>query len=687
MAQDGNDLWIGHLSGLIKMDMTTGAKTYYNKSNSPLPENYIKSIAVDHNGIKWIGTWGSGIVSFDGANWTVYDSSATHIPNPNYINSIAIDNNNNVLFSASAPGILKFDGTVFSSITNQNSGLPDDGVLTIYTEGNNIWANTVSGLAMFDGTGWNLVSQIFSLQIEKDDIGNIWLLKHNGLEKYDGVNFSLYDNTNTNIQNTQNIAMTIDSNNVIWTGCEPYNAILGGIQSFDGSNWTKYDTANSPISDIRISSILSDNTNNLWIGGFYGMIDKKIGTTWQSIDPSEAKLANNDIRQIAFDANGNPFIGTMESRLNIQKALVQYDGYIWTGIDNYNDQSWAFTTDKSGNLFIKNRLELKKFDGTNWSLIPNPPNMSAPVANLNLNEIVVDTNGGIWMDFLDYILPIWDSSAMQWVPVPHEGLAHFDGTNWTTYNNLNSQLPDASIRDIKIDRQNNVWILTDGLVKFDGTNWFHYTPTNSTLPSYSYNSIAIDSLNNVWLNDGHFGFVKFDGTNSTHFTHPALSFALEGYEIAVDLDGSIWGVYGPRAVHFDGTNWTTYDWLNAPFPGTYGLTSISIDKYGNKWIGTDNGILVYRQGGVITSTSGASEKESLVTIHPNPFHTSATIKINSPVKESEFTLYDIQGKIIRKEIITQQITTIKRNSLSDGIYFYKLSAKSGEISTGKIVIQ
>jgi ligand-binding sensor domain-containing protein len=41
-----------------------------------------------------------------------------------------------------------------------------------------------------------------------------------------------------------------------------------------------------------------------------------------------------------------------------------------------------------------------------------------------------------------------------------EGLAKFDGVNWTVYNTSNSGLPDNYVNAIAIDGQGNKWIGT-----------------------------------------------------------------------------------------------------------------------------------------------------------------------------------------------------------------------------------
>ena len=64
-----------------------------------------------------------------------------------------------------------------------------------------------------------------------------------------------------------------------------------------------------------------------------------------------------------------------------------------------------------------------------------------------------------------------------------EGLYTFSGSDWTRINTSNCGLIDNSIRTIKIDNNNNKWIVpvwkNNNLIKFDGTNWTVYDSTNS----------------------------------------------------------------------------------------------------------------------------------------------------------------------------------------------------------------
>ncbi len=94
VAVEGNYIWVGTEGGLVKLDKTTGNMTFYNRSNSGLPDNWVLAIAIDGQGNKWIGTWWGGLAKFDGVNWTVYNTSNSGLPD-NWVRAIAIDGQGN----------------------------------------------------------------------------------------------------------------------------------------------------------------------------------------------------------------------------------------------------------------------------------------------------------------------------------------------------------------------------------------------------------------------------------------------------------------------------------------------------------------------------------------------------------------------------------------------------------------
>jgi ligand-binding sensor domain-containing protein len=238
-------------------------------------------------------------------------------------------------------------------------------------------------LTRFDGSTWSTWSTSNSTlsnnhiqDIQRAPNGLLWLLHYDGVEFFNGTNgFHHFNQVNSNLQNIQNYAMTIDTNGIIWTGCITYNVsptVLGGIQSFDGTYWTKYDSLNSPMRNTNVGAIYCDSKNNIWAGGdVHGLVDCKSPFWWSVHDPSKTRLPYPSIREIACDANGNAYIGT-GAPVN-SSGLTYYDWFGFTPLQNYDWNTYCMATDKLGNLYLKNYSEIKKYDGLSWTNLPTGP--------------------------------------------------------------------------------------------------------------------------------------------------------------------------------------------------------------------------------------------------------------------------------------------------------------------------
>ncbi|CUS92465.1 Two component regulator propeller [Candidatus Kryptonium thompsonii] len=77
------------------------------------------------------------------------------------------------------------------------------------------------------------------------------------------------------------------------------------------------------------------------------------------------------------------------------------------------------------------------------------------------------------------------------------------------------------------------------------------------------------------------------------------------------------------------------------------VLAIAIDSQGNKWIGTDGGLAVYREGGVILDVYEKEEKIiprefSLYQNYPNPFNPETAIEFDIPeVTDVKLEVYDV----------------------------------------------
>ncbi len=298
-------------------------------------------------------------------------------------------------------------------------------------------------------------------------------------------------------------------------------------------------------------------------------------------------------------------------------------------------------------------LPTTAYSQNNDWIVYTPENSGLP--SINVSAITIDPQGNAWIG-----TGLWDSDSSVYYPLPGEGLAKFDGENWTVYNKDNTYLPDARISALAIDQQGNIWIGTwNGLAMFDGENWIVYNMDNSGIPNRSVLSIAIDSEGTKWIGTFENGLVKFDGEN-----------------------------------------WTVYNSHNSELTNNT-IRSLAIDKHGNKWIGTYyGGLAVYREGGpIITGINENTPPKidlSLEQNYPNPFNPTTTIEFTLP--SAGFTnllIYNVMGQKVRELVSDTMKAGVHAviwdgrddsgNPVSSGIYLINL--KSGEhTSTGRMLM-
>jgi hypothetical protein len=330
IAIDGQgNKWIGTTDGLAKFDDVNW--TVYNTSNSGLPNNDVFAIAIDGQGNKWIGTYGGGVAKFDGSSWTVYNTSNSGLTS-NYVYAIAIDGQGNKWIGTSR-GLAKFDDVSWTVYNTSNSGLPGNWVLAIAIDGGgNKWIGTGGGgLAKFDGTNWTVYKHRNSLlpsdtvyAIAIDGVGNIWIGTLNGgLAKFDGVkNWIVYDTSNSGLPYNWVTAIAIDGGGNKWIGTRGR-----GLAKFDGVNWTVYNFSNSGLPDNYVFAIAIDGWENKWIGTVFGGL--AVYREGGVIIPIYPKIIS--IRDVPNDQGGKVLIRWVASSLDTNvNELTHYT--IWRAL-------------------------------------------------------------------------------------------------------------------------------------------------------------------------------------------------------------------------------------------------------------------------------------------------------------------------------------------------------------------
>jgi len=438
-----------------------------------------------------------------------------------------------------------------------------------------------------------------------------------------------------------------DSKGFLWIGT--YN----GLNKYDGYNFTVYKnslTDSTSISDNKIRAICEDKDGNLWIGTWSGGLNKFDRSSEKFIsyqhDPDDPiSIAGNAVLALCFEKSGNLWIGTEENGLDyfnpVTETFRHYKHYpndqncissngIYSLYIDKNDVVWIGTTSTGLNMFIKDENRFIKFSKSNPDGISG--NVVASIDEDSKNNIWIATQDGGLNSFNTvtnafrqfkhnpkYPLSIsedntWsvlvDSENFVWVGCSNTGLNVFDPINeifnnyQKDYSNPNS-LTDNDVFSIVEDRSGIIWIGTwsGGLNKFNRMKqkFFAYKNEPNNINSLSSNAVyAIhkDKFGELWIGTVGGGLNRIDKSNKKyiHYQHdPNNIYSISSdniYSICEDIDGYIWvGTYDGGINRFDRKNNKFTRYQNNPGNfnslGKNGVSNLFCDSYGDLWVGLE----------------------------------------------------------------------------------------------------
>ena len=530
-----------------------------------LPASSINDMLMDQNNRLWIGTFGSGLCSYDGQSlrhYTVregfkcqfiqdiledkkgniwiasndglfkYDGEyfISYIENFNGINAVVEDKNGSIWVGFWS-GIIKInpqedsDGNLSITYYTVNEGLSINGVNSAYVDRTgNLWFGTWSGgVNKFDGHFFTHFTTDIGLSsnsvndIYEDEKGIYWFGTSNGLNRFDGNSFTNFTEreglSGSNIR-----TITEDQNNNLLVGTSSGVNILRTNSSAELRTITQI-TGDEGLSGSTANVLLLDKTKNLWIGTAEAGISRlKMGAARNKYATitnlfEEQGLINNNVTSVSEDHSGNLWFGTR----NGLSHYIPGDNVSGKGIFyNYNfDQGLPINVitstlyDSQGNLWLgSNGQGFSKYDGNTFIQY----NSSQGLIGGNVMAIEEDRKGNHWF-------------------ATYSGVSRFDGLSFTNFN-MNDGLPNASALTLYKDKAGDMWIgtFTGGVVKyhlpekpdlkdetFPANGYFTIYTDKDGLSHNTVISIHQDKYGNMWFGTME-GLNRFDGESFTYFT-------------------------------------------------------------------------------------------------------------------------------------------------------------------------
>jgi subtilisin family serine protease len=334
-AQFSKPMDANSTSTMIFYNTKSGNLEFYTQSNSGLPDNQVRDIAVDLNRIKWFATRYGGVASFDGVSWHTYNTSNSSLPD-NTVLAIAIGQNGTKWFGTLYGGVASFDGTNWRIFNATNSRLPCNTVHSIAVEQNGTeWFGACGKVASFDGSSWHVYDSTNSGLPETDYInaiaieqnGTKWFSVYDkGVASFDGTTWHVFNMTNSGLPVNWLAAMAIGQDGTKWFG---FNG--EGVASFDGVNWVTYNSMAA-----YVFSIADDDDENgiKWFGTAGGGVIGFNGSSWISYNSG---LPDSMI-SIAMEQGGNKWVGSWNSGAALRYGDTKYlisDNSQWLSPSNY----------------------------------------------------------------------------------------------------------------------------------------------------------------------------------------------------------------------------------------------------------------------------------------------------------------------------------------------------------------
>ena len=271
--------WIATQKGLVRYN--ANEITIYNSENSGFSGGD-NDIAVDKNDNVWIGA--GGVWKFDGTEFTFYNSQNTAMPE-NYVRSMAVDSKNNIWMTScrfQQGGLVKYDGTEWTVYTPQNSPLPGSLIYDIAIDkSDNVW------LAMFESQAYlvKISNDQWTAYYEKDlgfiRGGPIYSIQFDSRNRlWGGIDFTysslsyappphffIFDGNKTTQLSCGNYVttslrpkITIDKNDYVW--CLGIEYIFG---VWINEKWTQFDESKL-FGGESVRAVKEDLNGRMWFG-------------------------------------------------------------------------------------------------------------------------------------------------------------------------------------------------------------------------------------------------------------------------------------------------------------------------------------------------------------------------------------------------------------------------------------
>lgn len=449
--------------------------------------------------------------------------------------------------------------------------------------------------------------------------GYLWIGTYNGLARFDGVRFVMFDPANTlALQRARVRRLNVDASGTLWI-----NTYDGSLTSFrDGKFQLEWKGDGSSDATTSIISARSNSITFLLHTGELlrrrseqeqwqllrppGLssgtlcVEDREGTIWGrgrdqhlwrfsgerfELTPTNSGLEGSALHCLSTDTTGNLWVGTErevamwtgscfqsmtptngESPLNVSLLHIAPDGDVWIianeRVRKARDRQWIFEAESCGGLFSGNQ------------------------DRLGLQE---DRNGGAWIYHYG------------------KGLFHIRADGHTSQLALEENFPGERVDCFFEDREGNLWTGVDrgGLVRLRQKRFVSLMPDDGTMSESSEEgarntsaatakaavSVAEDSRGGIWIGTYGGGLHRLYDGNWQSFSVPGGTRRGFVFSVYPDAESRLWVSAGEEDLFVK-----TEEQFRPTTPAVHGVKALLASRDGRVWIGNKSGLWSWFKG-------------------------------------------------------------------------------------------
>jgi ligand-binding sensor domain-containing protein len=510
---------------------------------------------------------------------------------------------------------IKFD-RLYSENIKYVKGLSQNWIYAIHQDRYGyMWFGTWDGLNKYDGYNYTAYTVANGLSdhtiycLLEDDEGILWIGTGRGMNKYDRkeqkfIQYTRLPGDSANLYHERVLSIIQSHDGSLWLGTG------GGLLKFDKSSesFTAYLSTTQEYYSPRSNYILNlceDNSGIIWVSTTYGLVkfDPKTGrsTRYYQVPGDTTGLSNNNIRYVFQERSGNFWIGTRFGLNYYDTATQKIRQYFYDPNDDHSlSDNWirVIYEDRSGQIWIGTEnggLNLFNRSTQKFTRFQNQIADKSSLSNNKVYSIYEDFSGNLWIGTYNGVNKI------------DRYYNNFDHIRQTS--NDDQSINSDIIWSFSEDERDNLWIGTSSGVNIRNQKTGKYSFLVNEADNLQ--SIAGAEVRKVLFSPRHkcywfalwgAGMDKYElkSKSFTHFKHnPNINSISDDYvnDIIEDNEGMIWIATGnglnrlnPVTGKFEAFIHVTNDPNSISNDITICLFE---DSHNNIWIGTDDGLNKY----------------------------------------------------------------------------------------------